>query len=208
MKVALAQSNLKLPFTFFQSCAILDAMRKVLLLLAFVMLWTTGPLHADQTDSRLVGLFEELQAKLDANQAKQIEFEIWRIWSDSNNGAVSILMRTGSQAIAREDYAGALIAFQKIVELEPGFAEGWNKRATVLYLLGDYEGSLSDIRRTLALEPRHFGALSGQGLVYLQLDRPDLALEAFKAALAVNPHMEGVKYNIETLAKQLDKNRI
>lgn len=208
MKVAIQWSDLKVPFAFCRSCAILVPMRTAVLFIVFLMFGTVMPVLADQSDSRLGPLFEELQADQGANQAEQIEHEIWRIWSDSRNGAVSILMRTGSQAIAREDLAGALIAFQKVVELEPGFAEGWNKRATVLYLLGDYEGSLSDIRRTLALEPRHFGALSGQGLVYIQLDRPDLALNAFKAALAVNPHMDGVKYNIETLTKQLDKNRI
>lgn len=183
-------------------------MRIASLLLALLLLGAPAQGFADQNDERLPDLFEELKAADDPVHAEEIEARIWQIWSRSGNGAVSILMRTGNQALQRRDYAGALIAYEKIVEMEPDFAEGWNKRATVLYLLGDFEGSLSDIRRTLILEPRHFGALSGLGLVYMQLERPDLALESFEEALEQNPHMEGVKQNIEAVKAMLDKSRI
>src|SRR3546814_18294378 len=102
-------------------------------------------------------------------EAQQIEGEIWHIWMQSDDGAINGLMRDGVAALSRRDYSHALAKFDQMVVIAPGFAEGWNKRATVHYLLGNYGESLADIAETLALEPRHFGALSGRGLVYLRL---------------------------------------
>jgi tetratricopeptide (TPR) repeat protein len=105
--------------------------------------------------------------------------------------------------MARRDYAAALVAFDRTVTLAPGFAQGWNKRATVLYLLGQYEQSLLDCDKVLELEPRHFGALSGMGLIYMALDEPELALEAFERALAVDPTMPGPRHNAEALRQSI-----
>ena len=86
---------------------------------------------------------------------------------------------------------------------EPGFAEAWKKRATLLYLIGDDDGSVAKVRRTLALEPRHFGALSGLGLINARHDRPETALHSFEAALAIHPFLPGARANVDALREQL-----
>lgn len=157
---------------------------------------------ADQSDGRLDGLFARLQAAGPV-EAQQVEGEIWQIWTQSDDGAVRGLMRDGLAAMQRGDYRHALAKFDQMVVVAPGFAEGWNKRATVHYLLGNYGQSLSDIAKALELEPRHFGALSGRGLVYVKLEDERRALDAFEAALAVHPHLAGAATNAEQLRKIL-----
>ncbi len=105
--------------------------------------------------------------------------------------------------MSRQDFRAALRSFEQIVVLAPEFAEGWNKRATVHYLMGSYEESLKDIEKTLSLEPRHFGALSGRGLVYSALERDALALESFEQALEIHPNMPGARYNAEALRRKI-----
>ena len=97
---------------------------------------------------------------------------------------------------------------RNIVAIAPGFAEGWNKRATVHYLLGNYDKSLTDIAETLALEPRHFGALSGRGLVYMALEEEELALDSFEAALEVYPLAHGARHNADALRDRLGRRDI
>ena len=163
---------------------------------------------ADQGDARLEALFDELKEAPGPNEAFTLEASIWQIWIEHNDEAVSLLMQKGIAAMNRGDHRGALEDFDQIVKIAPGFAEGWNKRATVNYLLGRHEDSLADIEETLALEPRHFGALSGRGLVYFALDEVELALESFEAALAVNPHMPGARSNAEALRRALKDREI
>ena len=147
---------------------------------------------ADQRDSRLPSLFRELAAAKEARAAEPIETRIWAIWLTPPGGRdVAGAMNRGLSAMAAGRPREALLAFDAVVRLAPDFAEGWNKRATVRYALGDLDGSALDIYRTLALEPRHFGALSGLGLVRLAQDRPADALAAFEAALAIHPTMVG-----------------
>ena len=103
-------------------------------------------------------------------------------------------------AMAEARLQAALERFDRMVEQAPDFAEGWNKRATVHYLMGDYRASVRDIQRTLGLEPRHFGALSGLGLIYDAIDQPAAALRSFEAAVAINPHLGSIKERIERAA--------
>ncbi|MGF1611465.1 MAG: tetratricopeptide repeat protein [Kiloniellales bacterium] len=166
------------------------------------------PAAADQNDARLFGLFNQLQGATGRAEATATEAAIWHIWIEHDDRAVHLLMQKGIAAMNRGDRRGAFRDFDQIVQIAPDFAEGWNKRATVRYLLGQYEESLDDIERTLALEPRHFGALSGRGLVYVALDDLPQALQSFEAALAVNPHMPGVRSNAEAIRKVLKDREI
>ncbi len=171
--------------------------------LALALALVAGPAGADQNDPRLGGLFELLEAAPDGRVAEAVERRIWGVWTESDDEVVALLMHQGMAAMARRDLRAALGKFDQIVKIAPGFAEGWNKRATVHYLLGNYAESLRDIDRTLVLEPRHFGALSGRGLVYLELDEEELALESFEAALAIHPRLPGANHNAETLRRHL-----
>ena len=117
--------------------------------------------------------------------------------------AVDRLMAQGIVAMQEAHYDLALRAFDRMVEQAPDFAEGWNKRATVHYLMGDWTASVLDIERTLALEPRHFGALFGLGLIYDALEQPEAALRSYQAALDLNPNSESARVRIEELRRQL-----
>ena len=117
-------------------------------------------------------------------------------------------MEAGSLAMAGQKLEIALKAFNRIIELAPNFAEGWNKRATLYYLMGNYPASLADIKRTLELEPRHFGALSGLGLVNVELAHDEAALAAFERALAVDPHLDSANKNAEALRERIKQRQI
>ena len=130
------------------------------------------------------------------------------IWFMSDDDAVTILMREGTEAMARRDFKRALGKFDQIVAIAPDFAEGWNKRATLYYFTGDYQASLADIEKTLALEPRHFGALSGRGLVYAAMAEFEQAISAFEEALEVHPTMPGPQQNADFLRQQLKDEEI
>ena len=164
--------------------------------------------RADQTDTRLNGLFAELKTAASAEAARPIEAQIWSIWLQSGNQDVDTLMAAGIRAMNDQDYGEALRAFSSVVARAPHFAEGWNKRATVLYLLGRFADSIRDINRALALEPRHFGALSGLGLCDVQLHRDEAALSAFERAVAVDPNLPAVRDNIEELKRQIARHSI
>ena len=117
-------------------------------------------------------------------------------------------MAEGVDAMNRRQFDVALTAFDRIVQLAPEFAAGWNKRATVYYLRDELEESVEDIRRTLALEPRHFGAISGMGLIFLERGDEGAALRAFESVLEINPHARGAQLRVEFLRAKLRGNAI
>jgi tetratricopeptide (TPR) repeat protein len=160
------------------------------------------PIAAGQNDPRLPPLFDRLRVAK-AEESRTIEARIWQIWTESGNGDIDRLMAVGIGAMTAERYQAALAAFTQVVKRALGFAEGWNKRATVYYLLGDYEHSIEDVEKTLALEPRHFGALSGLGLIALALGEDERALEAFEAALEIYPHLPGAETHIRELRDRI-----
>lgn len=162
-----------------------------------------GPALADQEDLRLEGLFARLQAASSQAEAQAAQRQIWQIWTESDDSSANRLMRSGIQAMASRQHGLALQYFDRLVEQAPDFAEGWNKRATVHYLMDDYEASVLDIERTLELEPRHFGALSGLGMIYDAIGEPAAALRSFEAAVAINPHLDGTRQRIDALRRQL-----
>ncbi|NQW12191.1 MAG: tetratricopeptide repeat protein [Alphaproteobacteria bacterium] len=145
---------------------------------------------ADQNDPRLPALFTVLSKAERPDQAWYAETRIWAIWHEYNGDKrVARAMRDGLAAMSAQRFAEAIDGFDEASRLDPNFAEAWNKRATVFYLMGDLERSIVDVRRTLALEPRHFGALSGLGLIYLQMNRLEDAIKAFEAALKIHPFL-------------------
>lgn len=128
---------------------------------------------------------------------------IWEIWSRSGNQEIARLFEAGTHDLTQGRWDDAVTTFTRIIERDPDFAEGWNKRATAYYLKGDYQKSLADCDEVIKRNPLHYGALSGYGMIYTQLDQPERAIQYFERALAVNPNMEGVRNTIETLRELL-----
>lgn len=151
------------------------------------------------TDETLDGLFSRLAVSEDDQEAKSVEYEIIKRFHRSGSDTTDLLMSWVSKAMEGEQLPLALDVLDRIVVLQPDYAEGWNKRATVNYMIGEYGRSIADIEKTLALEPRHFGALSGLGLILNELGEEERALEAFEKALEIHPHLD----NAKTMAKRL-----
>jgi tetratricopeptide (TPR) repeat protein len=162
-----------------------------------------GPALARQDDSRLKELFVGLQAATSSLEARVIEAKIWRIWTENGDPRIDALMQRGVHAMSVEDLETALAAFNEVVRRDNGFAEGFNKRATVEFMRRDFDASVVDIERTLALEPHHFGALAGLGQIYMILKKKDAALKAFEAALKINPRLENVEKTVKELKQEL-----
>jgi tetratricopeptide (TPR) repeat protein len=135
------------------------------------------------------------------------ENTLWRVWSRSGDAEVDALFALGVEQMSLRQGPAAVAIFTRVIEKKPEFAEGWNKRATVYYLMGEYDKSLQDCDEVMKRNPAHFGALSGYGQIYLQLGRPARALPYFERALAVNPNMEQVELVIEQLKALLAQKR-
>jgi len=179
------------------------------LLAAFLLsaLMLSTPSRADQTDARLDDLFGQLTQTSDVSVANQLTSEIWTIWIETNSPDSQQIMQQGIDAMGQRDLNRALEIYDDLILKEPDFAEAWNKRATVHYMLGNISQSAEDVKKTLELEPRHFGALSGLGLLYMATGKPKAALTAFEEALVVNPHLSGPKNNIKSLRLQIEKEK-
>ncbi len=182
--------------------------RFIPVLLSFALLAAAAPAAADQNDPRLNELFARLQKTDNRLEAQTLESMIWGIWYSSDDVEVSRLMDQGERAMQAQDMRTAIGAFTKITEIAPDFAEGWNRRATALFMIGEYEASRADVAKTLALEPRHFGALSGLGLINAAEDKGEAAIEAWQHALEVNPNMPSVQQNIEEMQAKLAEDNI
>jgi Tfp pilus assembly protein PilF len=177
-------------------------MRQIRSLLVLVLLMASSSSWSVAADARLDPLFERLKAARSVAEAQPIEAEIWRLWVEGGGAAATSLMYLGIGAMQRGDMPAALGIFDAIVKQDPEFAEGWNKRATVLYVMGALDASAEDVGKVLKLEPRHFGALSGFGLIRAKQQRYEEALTAFESALAVHPQLEGARQNVEALRKR------
>ena len=183
-------------------------MRAVLapLVLVFVLLYGAAA-GAGQEDARLDGLFERLKSTQDKAEAARIERRIWRIWMQADREDLNVLMRQGARAMSSNDFGLAMESFNALIRLAPTLAEAWNKRATLYYLMRNFDASIADVKQTLALEPRHFGAIVGLGLMYDQLGDQPAALRAFREGLKINPHMAPIREKSEKIARELkDRN--
>ena len=164
--------------------------------------------YADQTDSRLDSLFVTLQNSNDSDELLEAESSIWEIWFDSGEDEIDSLMERAGVAAQRGNLAYAERLYSEVIDKAPDFSEGWNRRATVRYYLEDYEGSLDDIQRTLLLEPRHFGATWGLGMIRGLQKNLVGAIAAFERLLELKPNARDAKARIEVLKEKLAESSV
>ena len=178
-------------------------MKKLLSILVMSLLFFSN-VNSEERDLELNKLFNQLKNN-NASMAFEIEMKIWSIWSThpSQENLTQLLAR-GSNLMTEQKFNKAYEAFSKVISLDPNWAEGWNKRATVLYMLGRHEESQEDINEVLKLEKRHFGALSGQGLVQIELKNYERAINSYKEVQKIYPSMQSPKIMIPQL-KELIK---
>ena len=143
----------------------------------------------------------------DAQVRGLAEAALWAVWSRSGDAAVDSILETGVAQMRDGQMEASVDTFSEVIRRRPDFAEGWNKRATAYYLLGEWRRSAADCDEVLRRNPQHFGALSGYGMIWLQLDEPARALERFEQALDVNPNLESVQRTIDALRALLIKQR-
>ena len=149
-------------------------------------------------------LFEALKIAPDADAAKLVEGRIWALWLASGSDTTDILRTRAKTAADQKDLNLAIELLNAVIELRPDYVEAWNRRATIYFAHKDYSASLADIREVLAREPRHFGALSGLGIIMQEFGDEKFALEAFRRALAVNPHLQKIPDFVKTLTEKVE----
>ena len=143
----------------------------------------------------------------DARVRHLAEAALWAVWSRSGDAAVDTILERGVAQMREGRLEASVDTFSEVIRRRPDFAEGWNKRATAYYLLGEWRRSAADCDEVLRRNPQHFGALSGYGMIWLELDQPARALERFEQALAVNPNLESVRKTIDALRALLIEQR-
>lgn len=160
---------------------------------------------ADQTAPQLDELFTQLANAPGGRQAAAIEQRIWQAWFEHADPAAASLLTRAREAAQAGDAASAEALFDELVGTHPAYAEAWNQRAILRYLQGDLDGSLADIAQALALEPRHFGALSGRGQCLFRQERYREAADAFRDALSINPWLDSVRMQLDMLKALLNE---
>tara|TARA_B100000214_G_scaffold371289_1_gene347365 strand:- start:669 stop:1217 length:549 start_codon:yes stop_codon:yes gene_type:complete len=182
-------------------------MKKIFIITLSILL-NINFLYADDRSSELNHLFNELKIK-DKNLSFEVEQQIWKIWSTHpNNNRLTSMLAAGSNFMNNNEYSKAVEIFTKVIDLDPTWAEAWNKRATVLYIIGEFEKSQNDIDQVLKLEKRHFGALAGQGLVNIELENYEKALESYKEAMRIYPSMNSPKIMIKQIKELIQRQSI
>lgn len=163
---------------------------------------------ADQKDTRLDALFGILQNSESEPELQQAEASIWQIWYESGQQEIDALMEEARLAVQTSDLARAESLYTEVIKMAPEFSEGWNRRATVRYYQQDFEGSLDDIKQTLILEPRHFGAVWGLGMILGWKRDFSGAIIAFERLLEINPNARDARPRIEILKQELAKSAV
>ncbi len=153
-------------------------------------------------------LFGALKAAPDEASAKHVEARIWAIWLQTPSDTATLLMMRAKAAMDTQQFDVALKLLNAIIKLRPDYTEAWNRRATLYYLKNDYGRSLADIQQVLIREPRHFAALAGLGMIMQDLGDDKRALDAFRQALAINPHLEKVPELVKTLSEKVEGRNI
>jgi Flp pilus assembly protein TadD len=168
---------------------------------ALIAVMAAGPSPAQENPEERIDTLLSQLAEPDRGDWVTIENQIMRIWSRSGSESMDMLLRRGRDAIEAEDYAAAVEHLTALTDHAPDFAEGWHARATAFFLQGEFALAMADVERVLALNPRHYRAMSGLGFMLEDMGETDHALVAFRAAQELNPHMPDVRSAIERLER-------
>ena len=170
-------------------------MFRVISIITFLLLSITS-VKADQNDPRLNNLFKKLNKTENQQEISDIIKDIWDIWYEVDDPKVIEYFEKGIQAMRIRNYPLAVRFFNNLIEEDPNFAEAWNKRATVYFMMGDFDRSMQDIIKTLELEPRHFGALDGMGLIFIHQGQYQQAIDVYDKMLEIFP------FSLKTMEKR------
>jgi tetratricopeptide (TPR) repeat protein len=163
----------------------------------------TEPVAVAKPESRLETLYGELKRQRNEKAAERIASRIFEEWNHSGSASIDLMMLWSQKAIEAEKFDVALDFLDQVVTLSPDFAEGWNRRATVHFMMRSFGKSMADIDRTLQLEPRHFGALAGMAQIMKERGSKELALEAYQRVLDIYPMMRSAQNEVATLSEEL-----
>ena len=157
-----------------------------------IFLFLSLPVKSDQFDSRLPELFDKLYFSQNNKEINTITKQIWDIWHETNDIKIEADFYRGIESMRTRDLMMSIVFFTKVIEKKPDFAEGWNKRATAYFMMGEFDKSMLDINATLKLEPRHFGALDGMGLIFMHLKQYSEAIKIYDQMLKIFPKNQSI----------------
>ena len=167
-----------------------------ILIVSICLLFASKIALADQNDPRLNNLFKKLNETENQDEIRDLISDIWNIWYEVDDPKVIEYFEKGIQAMNLRNYPLAIRFFNNLIEEDPNFAEGWNKRATVHFMMGNFDQSMQDIIKTLELEPRHFGALDGMGLIFIHQGQFQQAIDVYDKMLEIFP------FSVKTMDKK------
>ena len=167
-----------------------------ILIVSISLLFASKIALADQNDPRLNNLFKKLNETANQDEIRDLISDIWNIWYEVDDPKVIEYFEKGIQAMNLRNYPLAIRFFNNLIEEDPNFAEGWNKRATVHFMMGNFDQSMQDIIKTLELEPRHFGALDGMGLIFIHQGQFQQAIDVYDKMLEIFP------FSVKTMDKK------
>ena len=167
-----------------------------ILIVSISLLFASKIVLADQNDPRLNNLFKKLNETENQDEIRDLISDIWNIWYEVDDPKVIEYFEKGIQAMNLRNYPLAIRFFNNLIEEDPNFAEGWNKRATVHFMMGNFDQSMQDIIKTLELEPRHFGALDGMGLIFIHQGQFQQAIDVYDKMLEIFP------FSVKTMDKK------
>ena len=167
-----------------------------ILIVSISLLFASKIALADQNDPRLNNLFKKLNETENQDEIRDLISDIWNIWYEVDDPKVIEYFEKGIQAMNLRNYPLAIRFFNNLIKEDPNFAEGWNKRATVHFMMGNFDQSMQDIIKTLELEPRHFGALDGMGLIFIHQGQFQQAIDVYDKMLEIFP------FSIKTMDKK------
>ena len=182
-------------------------MKQFIIIIIFSLLLTFS-VKANEQQKQLERLFNGLKVD-NFSLANVVEQKIWKVWSTHPNSKdLTMMLTLGSDFVNNKELEKAIEIFSNVIDLDPSWAEAWNKRATVYYMIGEFEKSQADINKVLELESRHFGALAGQGLVNIELKNYEKAIKSYQQAQEIYPSMQSPNIMIEKIKKLIKKQSV